>query len=529
MRNNIFPRKQMLPLCVALLLLSLFNGCRRATVPVAYAESDSIPPIYPDYIDVTVPVNIAPLTFEWDGGDCDDMVTQFTAGDAQTVCGGLKAQPSMDDWHALTAAANGKAIGVEVYTKNGERWTRHKPFSIYVSPDSIDPWMSYRLIAPSYVTYEELTLNQRCLENYDERVMVDNMLCGIDKTGQCVNCHNYQQYDPKRMQFHARQYHGGTVIVYDGKVKKVNMKNDSIISAGVYPAWHPWLPLIVYSTNHTGQSFHTRNLNKIEVFDSASDLIVYDVETDEVSNIENDPNEFEVFPAWAPDGRTLYFCSAHFERRDTGSVDVEVIRRAKEIKYNLYKKSFDPETRRFGERQMVIQADSIGYQEAQASESADTATLGSVAHYGKSITLPRVSPDGHFLMFTMGRYGVFHIWHHEADLYLLDLTTGEVRAMDEINSRDTESYHSWSSNGRWVVFSSRRDDGSYTRPFIAHIDAEGHGAKPFELPQRDPDYHRQFMKSYNIPELMRGPVEITPQEFADVLKGSDGVPVKYKK
>ena len=57
--------------------------------------------------------------------------------------------------------------------------------------------------------------------------------------------------------------------------------------------------------------------------------------------------------------------------------------------------------------------------------------------------------------------------------------------------------------------------------------ADGHGSKPFELPQQDPDYHRQFLKSYNIPELMRGPVEVSPQEFADILKSGDGVPVKY--
>ena len=131
-------------------------------------------------------------------------------------------------------------------------------------------------------------------------------------------------------------------------------------------------------------------------------------------------------------------------------------------------------------------------------------------------------------MFTLGNYGVFHIWHHEADLYLMDLSgEGRIRPLQELNSPDTESYHSWSSNGRWVVFSTRRGDGGYTRPFIAHVDADGKGTKPFELPQADPDYHRQFMKSYNIPEFMRGPVEVTPQEFASVLKGSDGEPVKY--
>jgi dipeptidyl aminopeptidase/acylaminoacyl peptidase len=143
-----------------------------------------------------------------------------------------------------------------------------------------------------------------------------------------------------------------------------------------------------------------------------------------------------------------------------------------------------------------------------------------------SAVLPRISPDGRYLLFTMGHYGYFHIWHHDADLWMLDLKTGEAREAKELNSNDTESYHTWSSNGKWVVYSSRRDDGTYTRPFFAHIDKDGKGTKPFELPQADPDYHRQFMKCYNIPEFMHGPVTITPQTFADVLKG-DGEPVKY--
>ena len=481
-------------------------ACHNATVPSSFTDAGKAPMIYPDYCDVTVPVNIAPLTFEWDGAGCDEMVARFKCGDKEMVCGGEKVQPDMDDWRQLLSQTAGQALEVEVFVCQADQWSRYKPFKIYVSPDSIDSYISYRLISPSYVTYEELTLNQRCLENYDEQVMVDNMLCGTEVNGQCVNCHNYQQWNPNRMQFHARQFHGGTVINYDGKLRKINMRNDSIISAGVYPAWHPWLPLIVYSTNHTSQSFHTRNLNKIEVFDSASDLIAYDVEKNEVTNIENDTTEFEVFPCWAPDGKAIYYCSAHFEFRDTVSHEAEVIQRAKEIRYNIYRKSFNPDTYEFGPRELVFAADSLD----------------------KSATLPRVSPDGRFLMFTLGNYGVFHIWHHEADLWLLPLSgEGRIRPLDEINSPDTESYHSWSSNGRWVIFSSRRNDGGYTRPFIAHIDADGKGSKPFELPQADPDYHRQFMKSYNIPEFMRGRVEVTPQEFASVLKGSDGEAVKY--
>ena len=484
-------------LCLAMM------GCSGPSVPEVFTESKDLPKIYPDYTNVTIPMNIAPLTFELDEV-VDEMIARYAVGDKELVFEG-KAQPQMDDWRVLTEKAKGGAMTVDVYARRADQWTHYKPFNIFVSPDSIDSYLSYRLIYPSFVDYKTLTISQRCLENYDESVIYDNVLCGLEKDRQCINCHSYQQYNPERMQFHARQNFGGTIIAYDGHIKKVDMKNDSILSAGVYPAWHPWLKLIVYSTNMTAQSFHTTHHNKIEVYDSESDLIAYDIDKGEVTNLENDANELEVFPAWAPDGKTLYYCSAHFEWKDSALTKVdEIIKRSQEIKYNIYRKRFNPETMAFGPRELVFSADSLN----------------------KSATLPRISPDGRYLMFALAEYGVFHIWHHDADLWLLDLQTGQARALQEINSPDTESYHSWSSNGKWVVFSSRRDDGTYTRPFFAHIDNNGHGTKPFELPSADPDYHRQFMRCYNIPEFMHGPVTTQPQTFADILKG-EGTPVKY--
>jgi len=481
-----------------------------ARVPDSYDESEALPKIYPDYVDVTIPANIAPLTFELDD-EADGMTARYKAGNVEVVCRD-KMTPSVSSWRKLTQ--QGGDISVDVYTKHGKQWTHHKPFAIHVSKDSIDAYLSYRLIPPSFVSYESLTINQRCLENYDESVIYDNMLCSFEVEGQCINCHHYQQYNPERMQFHARQKHGGTIIAYDGDIKKVDMRNDSILSAGVYPAWHPWLKYIVYSTDKTFQSFHTTDPNKIEVYDLESDIIAYDIDRAEVTNLENDTTEFEVFPAWAPDGRTLYYCSAHYERKDRSvSSATELARRSKELKYNIYKKSFNPETMRFGERELVFAADSLD----------------------RSAVLPRISPDGRWLVFTMSRYGYFPIWHHDADLWIIDLhkqnaengrQSATARPLIKVNSDDTESYHSWSSNGRWLVFSSRRDDGTFTRPFFAHMDEDGKWAKPFELPQKNPDCHRQLLRSYNIPEFMHGPVTIAPQTFAKILKG-EGEPVKY--
>lgn len=486
--------------------IAVLASCNRAQVPDSYTEAGKPADIYPDYQGVTVPVNMAPLHFMLNT-PADEVVARFKAGSEELVLSGPKVCADADEWQALVSEAAGKdSISVELFARNGEQWMRYQPFGIYVSKDSIDPWLTYRLISPSFVAYEELTLNQRCLETYEERVIYDNMLCSTETDGQCINCHHSQLGNPRRTQFHARQNMGGTMLQIDGKLKKMNLKTDSTLSAGVYPAWHPKENIIAYSTNKTMQSFHTRDIDKIEVLDSQSDLILYDPETDEVSTVENDSTEFETFPCWSPDGKWLYYCSAHFEFKDSvHKHEGEAILRYRDFRYNVYRKSFDAATRTFGPRQMVFNADSLGL----------------------SATLPRVSPDGRYLLLTIGEWGTFHIWHRHSDLWIMDLANDSIRPMDEVNSPNVESYHTWSKNGRWVVVSSRRHDGNFTRPFFFHVDENGRGTKPFELPSDDPNYHRELMKSYNVPEFLMGPVEFTPQDFADVMK-KEAKPAKYR-
>ena len=175
---------------VAVMVIMLIS-CAETKIPDTYDASGNLPDIYPDYTDVTVPVNIAPLSFMMDSG-ADEMVASFKYGGNTLLAGGAFVQPDEDEWRDLVGKAAGKDIKVEVFAKNNGKWTKYKPFNISVSKDSIDPYISYRLISPSYVTYEELTINQRCLEDYNESVIYDNILCSTDKDGQCINCHNYQ-------------------------------------------------------------------------------------------------------------------------------------------------------------------------------------------------------------------------------------------------------------------------------------------------------------------------------------------------
>ena len=481
----------------------LLSGCT-ATIPEQFVQADKSPAIYPVYSDIVIPYNIAPLNvaYEMEG---EVFVSELKAGDEALVMKGKQTDWNMKKWHGFLESAKGQVVELNTYVRIGKEWTKYKPIRWLVAEEPIDPYISYRIIAPSYVTYEDLSIRQRELSTFDEQIVYNNMLLSTSKDGQCINCHSYKNYKTDNMQFHARQHKGGTLLVTTDGVKKISLKTDSTISAGVYPAWHPTHNLIAYSVNDTGQSFHTKKNNKIEVQDLKSDLILYDVGRNEVSLIAHDTLEWEVFPAWSPDGKTLYYCSAHMEIQDYSQREREIIDRYREFQYNIYRKSFDPETQTFGPSELVLDAKSIG----------------------KSATFPRISPDGRYLLFAMGEYGCFHIWHKDADLYLIDLETMELRNLREVNSADVESYHSWSSNGRWMLFTSRRDDGGYTHLYIAYFDKEGKAYKPFLLPQRAPYFYGDYYKSYNVPEFMIEPVAITPQEFARYLD-AEPQPAKFR-
>ena len=270
--------------------LTLLTGSYTVSTPADSTDSPEPVSIYPEYTGVTVPLNIAPLRFTIEN-EGEEFITQLRSGNQEYCYAGPDVCPSQKQWKKLTAAS--QDIEVTIYAKRHDKWLRMKAFHFYVSEDRIDPYIAYRLITPSYVDYDELTINQRWLENYNEKVNYGTMSNSTEKDGQCINCHSFQQYNPDRMQFHVRQGLGGTVVTYDGKTQKVNLKTDNTISAGVYPSWHPTEKLIAYSTNTTSQTFHTRDLQKVEVQDTYGDLILYDVENNKVIPLPQDTSDMD--------------------------------------------------------------------------------------------------------------------------------------------------------------------------------------------------------------------------------------------
>ena len=103
----------------------------------------------------------------------------------------------------------------------------------------------------------------------------------------------------------------------------------------------------------------------------------------------------------------------------------------------------------------------------------------------------------------------------------------ELKALDAFNSTDVESWHCWSSNGHWVVFSSRRRDGLFMDVWIGYIDQNGVPHKPFLLPQKDPEFYDYFLFSFNLPELIKEPINVSPYRIAKVATKSDGLQAEF--
>lgn len=462
--------------------IAMLTGC--TGIPRESSISDRHPRIFPDYTDIDIPCNIAPLNFLIEE-DADRIMTEYKAGNVSFKRKGKTPSLGRRAWKKLQKES---CIQVFVHLKNKGKWTSCAPFTMTVT-DPIDRYVSYRLIPPAFRQYEEMSLMQRDLTTFRERAIYRNTLIQrpAKGLGQCVNCHHFQNYNTDNMQFHVRQYKSGTVLVNNGKPKIVNIKTS-------YPAWHPTLPLIAYSTNNTMQAFHTSNHNRIEVFDIESGLVLYDIDTDCTTTVQDSVNQLECFPAWSPDGTFLYFVSA---RIDPSNLDETTVTDLYEtLHYNLYRRSFNTDTRQFGETELIYDA----------------------AAEGSSVTLPRISPDGKLLMLAISPYGVFHIWHKDADLLLIDLRNGNLRTLEELNSTYAESYHSWSHDSKWTIFCSRRQDGAFSRLYIAHLNDDGRFSKPFPIPQRAPQSDLTRLFSYNVPEFTLQPVRISPQRFARLIR-----------
>lgn len=466
-------------LCIFCFMLSCGDSSYKNAV-----HYDTMPEIFPDYTDIVLPPNIAPVNFI-----IQEPGTLFVVKFNSDKSSGFVVKSSVPEieipikkWKKLLEKNTGKTIRIEIVVKDSNNvWKQFECIENRIAKDPVDPFIVYRRINPGMVLWENMAIVQRSLEDFFEKDIISNQ--NTEKN--CIHCHSFRNRDPNSMILHMRRSPSGTLIKTKNKTLWLSTKTRYTLSSFVYPAWHPGGQYIAFSTNLIHQNFFGSGERINHVRDNASDIVIYDLYNNEVfTTPEIASKNFENMPSWSPDGNFLYYIQADYKYKHMHD-SVE--------KYDLLRIEFDQENKRWGEAEMLVSSEKIN----------------------KSVSYPQVSPDGKYVLFCLADYGYFNINNSSSDLYILDFSKDTLIKLP-VNSEYTESFPSWSGNGHWILFASKRFDGMFTLPFLSYVDSTGTAHKPFVIPFEKPVSYYTRLTNMNRPVFLEGKVECTQKELLEI-------------
>ncbi|MCC7492114.1 MAG: PD40 domain-containing protein [Fimbriimonadaceae bacterium] len=489
-------RRRWLPPLLLLLALGVAATQRRVGLPLdsAAPEVCGSAPLQPPYSGGVLPPNIAPL--HWDLAGVRQEVRAELAGAAgrplrlATRRGTLRWPAGA--WRRLLEANRGGHLTLRLYLRGSEGWQRYQTVQLPVASEPCDPYLVYRKLRPLHNTFGSLGIFERQLSSFRERPI----LLSRQMDNGCANCHFSQGPQTNRFLLGIRSdtFGSGTILGVDGQATKLATRLG-------YPTWHPSGQLFCCTVNKVVQWFHPAAQESREVLDLSSSLAYYRLGQEQLETIPafSAKDRLLTFATWSPDGRWLYYCATKTPWKPTRVAPPE---HYDQLRFSLERISYDLASNTWGRPEVVLSAQQAG----------------------GSLLQPKVAPDGRRLVFTICDYGAFPIHRPEADLAVVDLATRRWRRL-RINSSTADTWHSFSSNGRWLVFSSKRLNGLFVKPYLAYLDAAGEEHEPLLLPERTPAVHQTLTLSYNLPEFAAQPVPYTNRELGELVRESKGVDV----
>ncbi|HPS55100.1 MAG TPA: hypothetical protein PLP05_05850 [Sedimentisphaerales bacterium] len=498
-------RKYKILICsiaVCLALIGFIGADNLSPAPEDYTAIDAYPSIKPDYTDITIPPNIAPMNFSIQH-QAEQYYVKIYSDNAPAITLTSKSPDviiPLKSWHELLDANKTKKLCIDVYTKaKNNSWQKFKTITNTIAPEPIDSYLVYRNIPPVHGQWYNMSINQRNLTSFKTSLILNN---DYFQRG-CINCHTFCSSNPDKMMLSIRsdKYQSSTILVEGDSVKKLGAKF-------TYSTWHPTGKIIVFSYNKIKQFFNSAEDEVRNVVDLDSMLAYYDLDKKVIKTIPafTGKDILETYPAFSPDGKYLYYCTAKKLWADNDEKFPPD--NYNKVRYDIVRISCDVEKDSWGSPEIIV-----------SSEKTQKSSLE-----------PRISPDGRWLVFCMCDYGCFPVYRSDSDLYLIDLEnaqkTGDFSPRKlSANSNQSESWHSFSTNSRWLAFSSKALRPRLTVTQFSYIDQQGNSTKPFILPQKSPDFYDSFAMTFSVPEFVTGPVIRTHEQLARVIRSSTKITV----
>lgn len=186
----------------------------------------------------------------------------------------------------------------------------------------------------------------------------------------------------------------------------------------------------------------------------------------------DDPQYVHCDAVWTPDGEHLVFARA--AAKDPYPTHGRLPSKANEpletqIQYDLYRMPFG------------------------GGQGGSPEPIEGASQNGMSNTFPKVSPDGKWIVFVKCRNG--QLLRPDSTLWIVPAEGGEARQM-RCNTSRMNSWHSFSPNSRWMVFSSKANT-PYTQLFLTHLDEQGNDSPAILLPNST-----AANRAANLPEFV---------------------------
>lgn len=355
-----------------------------------------------------------------------------------------------------------------------------KKISFRTSKWAADNHLVYRIVVPPFNKRKTPSTYSRDISSFE----VSPFLLARDNY--CYNCHTFSAKTGTTGMVSVQVRYmspGSDLPVYLGlydidRQQGWKAKLPFDIQMSTFMAWSPNGKFLAFSANQQLVTFSPTVFETQFAGQPTSDLAIYDIEEETAFVLPgaDDPDKLELLPRWSMDGQRIVFSSAAVGLHPAKTL------------YDLYEIDFDDGNG--GKRRMVPGA----------------------TDNGRSNYFPRFSPDSKWLSFCQSDGGI--LMKSSSDIFLLpaDLS-GTPRRLESNVDYAADSWHSWSSDGHWLVFASKRDDGIYARLYLTEIDEEGHASPAIRLPLLE-----EPLASFNIPEFVAQKPRIEEPELFDIVR-----------
>lgn len=465
-----------------------FNACNENPFDVFPASLDSsaitasFDIVLPED-GASIPKNMASPEFEWEAGDNTVWLIEIDLPDGDTIKANSKNNswvPESDIWEKIVSSSENKYFEINIFGHNGKVLSKSKPFRFRISSHEMDRFVIYRLAHyPIDFAKEKPSLYFRDITQSTSEMF-------FKAKGFCFSCH-VPSPDGKAMAISSRRdvlkrdknakltamdvlriilrreltknIKGEDLLFVDRKENYVLVEDSdkgNQIYGSMMASWSPdnKYVLLAVKDGISGSEYLTDTTVNL-TYHLTGNIAAYDVEKKVLTPVPGASEESirEFWPYFSPNGETISFS----RNSETNDSDIYV------VPFNNGK-------------------------------GGTPTPLKGASENGIREYFQRYSPNGKWIIFNRVS-GTGDNFCELSDLYILPAGGGVPKKLECSKEGVMDSVASWSSDSRWISFTSRRYKNE-SRIFFAEIDDEGRAYPPVKMPNQEakeagkrPAYH----------------------------------------